>query len=50
MLLEEVTLDAISAGLLPPGKEVVVVHGCKKADAEEGLPMVAIQVRCSHIS
>lgn len=35
---------AMEAGLCPPGKEVVVVHGCSRADAEDGLPMVAIQV------
>ncbi|EFJ40446.1 pyruvate kinase [Volvox carteri f. nagariensis] len=44
VLLEEATMFAMEAGLCPPGKEVVVVHGCSKADAEDGLPMVAIQV------
>ncbi|KAG2439977.1 hypothetical protein HXX76_004095 [Chlamydomonas incerta] len=44
VLLEEATLFAMEAGLCPPGKEVVVVHGCNKADAEDGLPMVEIQV------
>jgi hypothetical protein len=36
---------AMEEGLCPPGKEVVMVHGCIKADAEVGLPMVASQVR-----
>ena len=44
VLLEEATLFAMEAGLCPPGKEVVVVHGCNTADAEDGLPMVEIQV------
>ncbi|GIL58673.1 hypothetical protein Vafri_13670 [Volvox africanus] len=44
VLLEEATMFAMEAGLCPPGKEVVVVHGCIRADAEDGLPMVAIQV------
>ncbi|GIL77051.1 hypothetical protein Vretimale_3233 [Volvox reticuliferus] len=44
LLLEEATIFAIEGGLCPPGKEVVVVHGCTQADAEDGLPMVAIQV------
>ncbi|GFR42123.1 hypothetical protein Agub_g2966 [Astrephomene gubernaculifera] len=50
LLLEEATLFAMEAGLCPPGKEVVVVHGCNKADAEDGLPMVAIQVAAGGVT
>ncbi|KXZ44735.1 hypothetical protein GPECTOR_63g60 [Gonium pectorale] len=44
VLLEEATLFAMEAGLCQPGQEVVVVHGYNRVDAEDGLPMVAIQV------
>ncbi|KAG2495346.1 hypothetical protein HYH03_006615 [Edaphochlamys debaryana] len=44
VLVEEAILFAMEAGLCEPGREVVVVHGCIQADAENGLPMVSMQV------